>query len=307
MKPIFYFLILTFLLTSCNDGDILTAELDFDDSFKICGELVCYKIKTDPSESLSLQLNTTIDDLIETEVDSSNPLLVNIINNEFSETISTSNPFNYRTYSNEVSGNIFCSAIPPSNLGVTNDYTSTVGNANFIVLLIEDDNDGIPAEFEDINNDGDLENDDTDGDGLPNYLDDDDDGDNVKTVTEMPNFTVELQLTAALDTDGDSMPDYLDTDDDNDGVPTINEEGFTANQNPADDITNNLVGPDYKNIDVTNNVPATAFRSHTIKQEFQVSLQLTNIDLPILTQDVLEFGVLESSETSKTRTVTPQI
>lgn len=39
------------------------------------------------------------------------------------------------------------------------------------VVPIDTDNDGISDEDEDINNDGDLTNDDTDGDGIPNYLD----------------------------------------------------------------------------------------------------------------------------------------
>jgi hypothetical protein len=303
MRIIFSFLALAFLFTSCDDGDIITAALDFDDSFETCGELVCYKIKTDPNESLSLLLDTTIDDLIETEIDSNNALLVNLVDFNPVFTISTTNPFNYRTYSNTISDDVFCSAIPPSNLGVTNDYSSTEGTATFTIVLIEDDNDGIPAAYEDINGDGDLDNDDTDGDGLPNYLDIDDDGDNVLTSTEMANFSTELELTEALDTDEDGIPNYLDTDDDNDGVLTINEEGVnTPNQNPADDITNNTVGADYLNVDVTNNVAATAYRAHTITQEFQVTLTLTNIVLSVLTQDEVDFGTLTKTST---RTVTP--
>ncbi|WP_452224745.1 hypothetical protein [Lacinutrix chionoecetis] len=305
MRLIFSFIALAFLFTSCDDGDIITAELDFDDTFSICGELVCYKIKTEPSESLSVVINTTIETLLETEEDADNPLLITLVNNNPTFLTGSGNQFNYRTYNNTVTGNAFCSAVPPSDLSITNDYSSDVG-AVFTIELTEDDNDGIPAELEDINGDGDLDNDDTDGDGLPNYLDADDDGDNVNTSVEMPNYSVEFQLTQALDTDGDGIPNYLDTDDDNDGVPTINEEGVsTPNQNPADDITDNTVGADYLNADVVNNVPATAYRSHTITQEFQVYLQLTNVNISILTQDILEFGFLNASETTSSRTVTP--
>ena len=43
----------------------------------------------------------------------------------------------------------------------------------------DDDGDGIPTEDEDVvTSDGDPTNDDSDGDGIPNYLDDDDDNDN---------------------------------------------------------------------------------------------------------------------------------
>jgi len=302
MRVVFSFLALAFLFTSCDDGDIITTELDFDDTFVATNcddELICYKIKTEPSESLSVLISTTLEELIETTVDLDNDLLVNLV--DFNP-VFTNNQFNYRTYSNTITSDIFCSVIPPSNLGVTNDYPTNV-TATFEITLIEDDNDGIPAAFEDLNGDGDLDNDDTDGDGLPNYLDADDDGDNVLTATEMPNYSTEFELTQALDTDGDGTPNYLDTDDDNDGVPTINEEGVnTPNQNPADDISNNTVGADYLNVDVVNNIVATAYRVHTINQEFQIKLTLTGINLSVLTQDVLQFGTLTSTNS---RAVTP--
>ena len=51
---------------------------------------------------------------------------------------------------------------------------------------------------------------DTDQDGLPDYLDPDDDGDGVPTADEVGRG----------DTDGDGAPDYLDIDDDGDGLAT---------------------------------------------------------------------------------------
>jgi len=311
MRIIFSFLALAFLFTSCDDGDIITAELEFGDTFEITscdGKFICYKIKTDPSESLSIvideifeSLDETVETLISTNIDDTNALLVVLDNNNPSYSITASNPFNYRTYSNTISDNVFCSAIPPSNLGVINDYISTQGTATFIIVLTEDDNDGIPAAFEDIDGDGDLDNDDTDGDGLPNYLDDDDDGDNVKTATEMPNFSTEFQLTLALDTDEDTIPNYLDADDDQDGVPTINEDA-DGNLNPANDIENNVVGANYLNNEVTNNISITEYRVHNLNQSFRLQLTLTGIVLPILTQDVVEFG---SFTTTDSRTITP--
>ncbi|AUC81671.1 hypothetical protein [Lacinutrix sp. Bg11-31] len=305
MRIIFSFLALAFLFTSCDDGDILTAELDFGDTFNSCGELVCYKIKTDPSESLSVLINTTIEELITTTIDSDNPLLVNLVDFQPSFSITSTYPFNYRTYNNAISDNVFCSAIPPSNLSITNDYVSTTGFANFIIVLTEDDNDGIPAEFEDIDGDGDYENDDTDGDGLPNYIDADDDGDNVLTATEMPNFSTEFELTQALDTDNDGIPNYLDTDDDEDGVLTINEEGFlTPDLNPSNDISSNGIA-DYLNSEVDSyNAGTTLYRANTIQQSFQLALNITNVTLPILTQDFIDFGTLT---TTYSRTVTPEL
>ena len=51
---------------------------------------------------------------------------------------------------------------------------------------------------------------DFDGDGIPDYLDTDDDNDGLSTL-----------LKGLKDTDGDGTPDYHDTDDDNDGVDYI--------------------------------------------------------------------------------------
>ncbi|WOH37806.1 putative Ig domain-containing protein [Thalassotalea fonticola] len=56
---------------------------------------------------------------------------------------------------------------------------------------------------------------DTDGDGVPNYLDTDSDNDGIPDSDE-----------GTTDTDGDGEADYIDTDSDNDGIPDV-EEGTT--------------------------------------------------------------------------------
>ena len=86
----------------------------------------------------------------------------------------------------------------------------------------DDDSDGVPNIFEDFNGDGDLENDDIDMDGTPNYQDDDDDGDGILTINEAKDADGN-----PIDTDGDTDVDYLDTDDDGDGLFTQNETGDT--------------------------------------------------------------------------------
>ncbi len=309
MRKIYSVLVVFFLLLSCDDGDIITVQLEFDDTFESCGDLVVYKTKTDPDESLSLQITTspatTLESLLETEIDATDPLFVNLVNStpEFSGTETT---FNYRTYGSAIPSNLFCNDIPPANLNITQDYVSNGVTANFIITLTEDDGDGIPAELEDINNNGDLDDDDTDGDGLPNYLDDDDDGDNVKTSTENPNYSTTDGLTNAQDTDSDGTPDYLDDDDDDDMVLTRDEENDTEDQNPTNDITNNSIGPDYLNDEVANTVPATAYRLHTISQSFIVQLKLSNINIGILSQDTMDFGVLNGGTlTNQSREITP--
>ncbi|MDN3491336.1 DUF6252 family protein [Winogradskyella bathintestinalis] len=106
----------------------------------------------------------------------------------------------------------------------------------------DDDSDGVPNVFEDFNGDGDKTNDDTDGDGVPNYLDNDDDGDGILTQYEAVD-----ENGNPVDTDGDMDVDYLDNDDDGDGILTINENADpNGDGNPDDALDANGDGiPDY--------------------------------------------------------------
>lgn len=70
------------------------------------------------------------------------------------------------------------------------------------------DNDGVPSWMEDLNGDGIITNDDTDGDGRPNYADADDDGDFIPTREEI--MIDEDGNLSFPDKDGDGIPDYLD-------------------------------------------------------------------------------------------------
>jgi hypothetical protein len=193
----------------------------------------------------------------------------------------------------------------------TQEFISSSGEAAFTITLVEDDNDGIPAEFEDDNSDGDfnhLTNPlDTDGDGLPNYLDPDDDNDNVLTSSEMVNFDITLTnpFENTLDTDNDGIPNYLDNNDDGDTVLTINEENFSQNLNPTDDITDPTVGPDYLNVAVATSVLTTEYRNHNISQNFTVALKFFNVNFPAFQYTELDFGTLNSSSTTKTRLFKP--
>lgn len=75
------------------------------------------------------------------------------------------------------------------------------------VALIDTDGDQILDINEDVNGDNNIENDDTDGDGIPNYQDPDDDGDGVLTKDEDYDGD---NNPMNEDTDGDNLPDYLD-------------------------------------------------------------------------------------------------
>lgn len=88
------------------------------------------------------------------------------------------------------------------------------------------DGDGIPDWLE---RPGDRDAD-TDRDGIPNHLDEDDDGDGISTKEE-----------SDVDTDSDGIPDYLDEDDDNDGVPTKDElKGGAPTDSDGDGVWDHL-------------------------------------------------------------------
>lgn len=303
MRNLFYFFGICLLLTSCNDGDVITLDIDFEDTFEYCGELILYKTKDEPSESLTIQLNATIDDFTELEDDNV------LVNPSESFTLNeTTNIFNYRTYSTTLPSSYFCQAITP-NVGIISDSYSNVGEVTITTELTEDDNDGIPADIEDANLDEDFdpstEPTDTDEDGIPDYLDDDDDGDNVPTTTEKPNYSATTGFDNAQDTDEDTIPDYLDTDDDGDGVLTRDEENEVVNQDPTDDISEIDEGADYLNPNISSEVPASAYREHEIKQTFTIKATVENFDLlGLISQDYYDFGTLSPDETSS-RTLTP--
>lgn len=74
----------------------------------------------------------------------------------------------------------------------------------------DQDNDGIPSTMEDLNNNGLEEDDNTDGDNLPNFVDADDDNDGRPTIDEII-INSDGSITFP-DTDSDGIVDYLDAD-----------------------------------------------------------------------------------------------
>lgn len=71
----------------------------------------------------------------------------------------------------------------------------------------DNDRDSVTNLLEDLNQDGNPDNDDTDGDGIPNYLDNDDDGDGVLTIEEDYDGDGYVYID---DEDCDGVVDYLD-------------------------------------------------------------------------------------------------
>lgn len=107
------------------------------------------------------------------------------------------------------------------------------------------DNDGVLTMDEDLNGDGYPGNDDTDNDGISNYLDPDDDNDSVDTLTETTGIGAGFgPQYIFIDTDDDGIENYIDNDDDGDGVLSIFED-YNNNGTPLDDDLNNNDIPDF--------------------------------------------------------------
>ncbi len=79
------------------------------------------------------------------------------------------------------------------------------------------DGDGIPSILEDLNNNGNLNDDNTDGESEPfgvylaNFNDTDDDNDGILTIDEI-ELDADGNFVGFRDTDGDGIPDHLDND-----------------------------------------------------------------------------------------------
>src|SRR5262249_15915814 len=72
---------------------------------------------------------------------------------------------------------------------------------------------------------------DTDGDGIKDWADTDDDGDGILTVDDDANANGD---PTDDDFDADGIPDYRDLDDDNDTVPSADEGASTGQDTAAD-------------------------------------------------------------------------
>ncbi|MFK5981902.1 MAG: hypothetical protein QM499_03225 [Flavobacteriaceae bacterium] len=277
MRKLFFIPILLGLFISCNDGDIIVTEFNFElDNLDSCGGpggYVFFNINnSNAAESISLILKT-------------NDILFLDSGTEEYVLDGNSNIVNYRKYSGDVSSDYFCSNIPPTSPGVTIEYLGESGIAELTTFATKDDEDGKEEDLtSDLN---------TDGDSLLNYFDDDDDGDNVPTVVELGSDFLEGINENPLDTDNDGIFDYLDDDDDGDGVLTRYEDA-NGDLDPTNDITDSAVGPNYLNPIVTDSNVIDQYRVHSFKLVSDISLLVKNLILvngeEQITQETMIFG-----------------
>lgn len=279
------FLILCLLTaSSCDDGNIIVTTFDFDQEtpLSLCQQdntNVLYYINPETNEAISFQFSQGDFSGAFIGLDTSLTLTLDI---------NSSNVITYRKLSDQANGSdYYCQQVPPSSPQVLEEFVSTTGGTATLFISIEaqDDNDGVPAELEDINGDGNLFNDDSDGDGIPDFIDTDDDNDNVLTISEELEVVDDNgNIIAGLyvDTDLDGTPNYLDADDDGDTILTNNEDlNYCEDpENPALNPNNdvNVDGiPHYLNTAETGSVNINVVKRNTITRSFITQVVFNDI------------------------------
>ncbi|WP_117880342.1 hypothetical protein [Aureibaculum luteum] len=273
-----YLIFILILVWSCDDGSIDIPEFDFSSTdIETCGEIVLFKINE--NETFVIELDSDLDD-------DETFLTYKWDEETFTVSGSGTNSITYRTMSEAPTSSYFCQNIPPTSPTVTQEWTGT-GTVLVNTVFSEDDNDGVD-ETDDLLLD-------TDGDGIPNYRDSDDDGDDITTKNE--DIDGDGDPTND-DTDGDGIPNYLDANDDGDSVDTINES------TTLDANGNGIV--DYLDPDTSSTITEQRNIQNSYVETYETAVTITPLKLvnengdPI-NYDTYEFGTIETS-----KTITPE-
>ena len=139
IKRRFYVLNALFYLMACNDGDILTVELEFDSVLERCtndtDSYLIYNTRVDPNESLLLLIdrNATNDLLFEIPTPVDEPEILNITSEA---------RFIFRTYNRAIANGELCAVVPPGDLSIVEDYEANTGTVEITVTVEDDDGDG---------------------------------------------------------------------------------------------------------------------------------------------------------------------
>ena len=262
MRKLFFIFILFSLFCSCNDGEIIVTDFNFEASnLNNCGgpgAYIFYNINNSLSaESISLILETS--DVL-------------FFESGTVEYVLNGNTYvvNYRKYDSDITDSYFCSNIPPTSPGVSIEYLGASGIALLTTIVTRDDEDGIEEDPEN--------NLDTDNDGLLNYFDNDDDGDNVPTVNELGAGFLSGNNEFPLDTDNDGIFDYLDIDDDEDTILTRYEDA-NGDLDPTNDFTGTSDVPDYLTPAIANSNVIDQYRIHSYQITSDIELVINNLVL----------------------------
>ncbi|MCP9200758.1 hypothetical protein MKO06_12630 [Gramella sp. GC03-9] len=289
MKRLFLAISILIFLNSCDDGDLIVTSFDFEDSnLDFCNgpnKSVFYAVNSqDVFESFSLEINNSQLDLDE-DGDlipgdpSGAPVSIQLNNN---------NRVVYRIYNTSLpsgANNYFCSVVPPSSPQVIEEWVSGTGGTVTIRTLFADETGSADSDGDGLTN---LEEGwnvelrdlpDTDSDGIPDYLDVDDDGDNVLTRVELTNGNDDpLNEDGYPDNDEDGIPNYLDEDDDGDGVPTRLEVTEENPENPSLFQTAEGI-PNYLNPEQTQSFEHDEYINHNITRAYRYQVIIDDLSL----------------------------
>ena len=136
MRSLLILLFCCNLLLSCDDGDVIDVQLDFDKNLTICGDplttnYILYDTRNDPFESLTILFpnNAQAQTIFNPEISGSMETM----------TINASTVrFIYRTYTGDPNDYI-CQDIPDANISVNENYEAQSGTVNFISTFEDDD------------------------------------------------------------------------------------------------------------------------------------------------------------------------
>ncbi len=281
MRRLFLGIFLLLFFNSCDDGEIIVTNFDFEDStLKTCqgsNKNVIYAINSqDVNESISLEFSSSILEFTE------NGKILPPGESPYSFELTGNNRVVYRLYNGDVPNDYFCNVVPPSEPVVVEEWISGSGATVVIQTSFGDetgsqdaDGDGLDNSEEGWNPDGNSL--DTDGDGIPDYLDIDDDNDNVKTVTELANSADDpVTENGYRDTDEDGIPNYLDDDDDNDEVLTRFEVQEGDENNPTVFQTAQGI-PNYLNPEQTASLQHDIYLNHDITRDYNYQITIRNL------------------------------
>jgi len=298
MKTKFLLLTLLCLLISCDDGDIVVSEFEFD------SEDLDFCHTEETNETVFFNANDT-DELIYAIID----LEFDGLSENIEEiSVNGSNVF-YKKFNESINTNlIFCNAISTS-YATEDTFTGESGTIYISTIVVVDEDE--EEDNNTLDGDNDLDNDglsnteegyapnsdayqDSDADSIPDYLDEDDDNDNVPTSQELLNGEPQ-------DTDGDGIDDHLDTDDDEDGILTKYEVTETY-QDPTSIFNRNDDGV-YYYLDVNSNSEMYVHDiqlANTFKTYYYTIVNLTNLELTnnneSVTYNILNLGTFTLNE-----------
>ena len=271
MRKLFFISILLSLFSSCNDGDIIITDFNFEASnLNNCGgpgAYVFYNINNSLfAESISLVLETS--DILFLESGT-----VEYVLNGITYAV------NYRKYDDDTTDDYFCSNIPPTTPNVTIEFLGASGIAVLTTIVTKNDEDGIEEDS--------TSNLDTDNDGLLNYFDNDDDGDNVPTLNELGSEFLTGNDEFPLDTDNDGIYDYLDIDDDGDTILTRYEDA-NADLDPTNDFTDTNSDPDYLIATIAHSTIIDQYRIHSFQLTSDIELLINNLVLVNGSEEIIK-------------------